>query len=395
MNILQVTNFFKPSWEAGGPARVTYEISKTLASKGHKVTVYTSDGFKSRLDVEKNKPVDVDGIKVYYFKNLSTYFSQKLIFPILYYLPVIVRKNIKNFDIIHIHEHRTFLAVIIHYYAKKQKIPYIIHAHGSVLPFFQNQKLKKAFDFIVGNKILKDASKVIALTYAEREQFIKMSIDEDKIEIVPNGIDFSIYENLPERGLFRSKYGINKNEKVILYLGRIHRIKGVDLLVEAFSDLANKIENIKLVIAGPDDGFLSTLKAQIEHLRIGDKILFTGPLYEIDKLEAYVDADVYVLPSIYEAFPVTVLEACACGVPVIVTDRCGIADLVSGRVGFVVKYDKYILQDTIFKVLCDEKLRKEFGSIGRDVVKEEFNWIDLVGRLELIYETIEVRGETK
>lgn len=394
MKILQVTNFFKPSWEAGGVTRVVYEISKSLVNEGNEVTVYTTDGFKSRLKIIKNKVVDVDGINTYYFRNLFNYLSKNNI-TIPYYLPFIAVKEIKNFDIIHIHEHRTLLAVVVSYYAKKYNIPYIVQAHGSVLPFFQKQELKKVFDIIFGNSMLHDASKVIALTKTEAEQYKKMGVDGDKIEIVPNGIDLSKYRNLPDKGIFRKKYGIQHNEKMVLYLGRIHRIKGVDLLVEAFSELVNKMEGVKLVIAGPDDGFLPTLKAKIEELNIGDRIVFIGPLYGRDKLEAYIDADVYVLPSVYETFPVTVLEACACGVPVIITDRCGIADFIDGKVGYVVKYDKYILQDTIFKVFYDEKLIRKFGVMGRDMVKENFNWIDLVGRLELIYETIRVRDGTK
>ena len=116
MKILQVTNFFKPSWEAGGPPRVVYEISKKLVERGHEVTVYTTDGFKYRLNVEKNKPIDVDGIRVYYFRNLSSYLTRKWILPILYYLPMIAKKEIKEFDIIHIHEYRTFLAIITLYF---------------------------------------------------------------------------------------------------------------------------------------------------------------------------------------------------------------------------------------------------------------------------------------
>lgn len=387
MKILQVTNFFKPSWEAGGPVRVVYEISKKLVEIGHEVTVYTTDGFKSRLDVKKNKPVDVDGLKIFYFRNLSLYLSRQMVLPTPYYLPIIVQKEIQDFDIIHIHEYRTLLAVFIHHYAKKHRIPYILHAHGSVLPFFQKQRLKKIFDLLFGFRILKDASKVIALTKTEAEQYKKMGVDENKIEIVPNGIDLSKFGNLPDKGIFRQKYGIKSNEKVVLFLGRLHRIKGVDLLVEAFSDLVTKTEGVKLVIVGPDDGFLSTLKAQIEDLKIADKILFTGPLYEMDKLESYVDADVYVLPSVYETFPVTVLEACACGMPVIVTDRCGIADIVD-EVGYVVEYDKDQLQDAIIKVLGDEGLISKLGEESKKLVKKEFGWDKIVRKIEGIYESV-------
>jgi glycosyltransferase involved in cell wall biosynthesis len=211
-----------------------------------------------------------------------------------------------------------------------------------------------------------------------------MSIDQSKIEIVPNGIDMSKYENLPDKGIFRSKYGIQSNEKIVLYLGRIHRIKGIDVLIEAFSELIDKIERVRLVIVGPDDGFLPTLKAKIEELNIGQRIIFTGPLYGRDKLEAYVDANVYVLPSFYETFPVTVLEACACGTPVIVTDRCGISDIVS-KIGYVVKYDKEQLKEAIIVSLSDTGLRSRFEQESKNLIKEQFAWNTIVENFEEIY----------
>ena len=387
MKILQVTNFFKPSWESGGPARVAYGLSKKLIERGHEVTVYTTDGFKYRLDVEKNKPVDVDGIRTYYFRNLSSYLAGEMVLPIPYYLPIVARREIMDFDVIHIHEHRTVLAIIIHHYAKKYRIPYILTADGSLPRTGRMQRLKKMFDILFGYRILHDADKLIALNEREVEQYKRMSVDERKIEIVPNGIDLLEYENLPERGEFRRKYRIKDDEKVILYLGRIHKIKGIDLLVEAFAELINGLDNVRLVIAGPDDGFLSTLKRQIGDLKIGDKVLFTGPLYERNKVEAYVDADVYVLPSIYEIFGITVLEACACGTPVIVTDLCGIADFIDGKVGCVVEYNKEQLREAMFKILSDEGLIGRFGEEGRRLVGEEFGWDLIIRKIEGIYET--------
>ena len=385
MKILVVVDFFKPFWSAGGIARVSYDISRRLVDMGHEVTVYSNgDGRDSPIIVEKNQPTIVDGMTVYYFKNLFRYLAKKTNVDSLYLPPIIAKRELKEFDIIHVHTFRSIMVIPIWYYAKKYNIPYILQAHGSVLPFFQKQCLKKIFDLFFGYRILRDASKIIASTKIEAEQYKKMGVDEGKIEIVPNGIDLSEL-NLPERGEFRKKYKI-KDEKIILYLGRIHKIKGIDLLMKAFVGLIKEMGDVRLVIVGQDDGFLSTLKRQIEDLKIGDKILLTGPIPEKDKLGAYVDADVYVLPSVYETFPVTVLEACACGTPVIVTDRCGIANIVNNNnVGYVVEYNKDQLQDAIFKILINEELRRYFGEGGKKLVREKFSWDIVVEQLEKIY----------
>ena len=293
-----------------------------------------------------------------------------------------LKKELKYFDIVHLHNFRCYQHVITCKYAIKYNIPYIVQAHGSLPLIIEKQDLKKLFDIVWGNKILFKASKVIALTNVEAEQYKRMGVQEDKIEIVPNGIDLSEYEQLPRKGEFRRKYLIRDNERIILFLGRIHRIKGIDLLVDAFSDITRKLEDCRLVIVGPDDGFLLTLKVQIEDLKISDRILFTGPLYDVHKIEAYVDADVYVLPSVYETFPVTVLEACACGTPVIVTNRCGIADVVDGVVGCVVNYDRNQLQNAILMILSNEELRKIYGEEGKKLVKKEFGWANLVKKIE-------------
>ena len=388
MKILQVYPYFYPAWSYGGVTRVVYEISRCLADRGHEVTVYATDTLDGKSRVKPNSnPTYIDGVRTYYFKNLSNYLSFKYHLPLPLGMPFRIKEEVKKFDFIHLHGYPHFLNVLVYHYARKYGIPYVINTHGAVLPYFQKYGLHKIFSLFFGYRILKDASKVIALTKTEVEQYKKMGVDEDKIEIVPNGIDLSEYDNLPERGEFREKYSIGDDEKIILYLGRIHKIKGLDLLVKAFADLTKELDGVRLVIVGPDDGFSSTLKRQVGDLKIGDKILFRGPLYERAKLGAYVDADVYVLPSVYEIFGITVLEACACGTPVIVTDRCGIADYVE-KVGCVVEYDKDQLRDAIFKILSDEGLRRRFGEEGRRLVSEEFGWSVIIKQIEKIYENV-------
>jgi glycosyltransferase involved in cell wall biosynthesis len=385
MKILQISNFFKPFWETGGVTKVNYEISKNLVHRGHDVTVYTTDGYIPNFEIRKNRPVDVDGIKVYYFKNLFRTFIKRVNLTAPYYLPFVLRKEIRNFDVIHIHEHRSLLAVCVHYYAKKYEIPYVLQSHGSVLPHFQKQGLKKLFDLFFGHKILQDASKLIALTDTEAKQYMQMGIDESKICIIPNGIDLKEYENLPEKGEFRKKYSIRDNEKIILFLGRINKIKGIDLLIDAFSQLKLELNNVKLVIVGPKNDYFSILNENAKNLNLNDSVLFTGPLYGKDKQAAYVDADVYVLPSRYETFPNTVLEACLCETPVIITDRCGISELIDNKLGYVVEFNEKKLKDSILKILKNEKLKLSFGQNGKNKVQEKYRWDEVMKSFESLY----------
>jgi len=388
MKILQVTNFFKPSWESGGPARAAYEISKKLIERGHEVTVYTTDGFKFRLNVKKNKSVDVDGIKVYYFRNLSNYLSRNMTLPIPYYLPIVAKKGMQNFDVVHIHEPRTMLAVVVHHYAKKYRIPYVLQPRGSV-PRMSKSKQKKLFDILFGQAIIKDATEIIASSKIESDQYrdVFPDLKNEKIVHMPNGIDLETYCNLPQKGEFKKKCSINNTEKIILFLSRIHERKGAETLIVAFNKLKGEFENVKLVIAGPDDGYLDNLKLMRSKLNMGSDVIFPGPLYEKDKREAYVDADVFVLPSKdrYESFGNVVLEAMACGTSVIATNNCGVSEWIGDDVGYVVEYDKDQLEDAILKILSNDKLRRKFGESGRRLVREKFGWDKIVKSIEELY----------
>ena len=387
MKILQVTDTFVPS-DFGGVKVVSYNISKALAKKGYEIVVYTTDANvgHSRLRMAQHEK-KMDGFYVRYFKNISNLLAFKYrIFLPLGVIPAL-KKEIRHFDIIHLHNFRTVQNIIVHHYAQKHGIPYVLQAHGSVLPFFAKQRFKNLYDKVWGYKILKDATKVIALTKTEAEQYKKMEVDENKIVIVPNGIVLSEYENLPDREAFRKKYGIKDDEKVILYIGRLHKTKGIDLLVKAFSDISKESNNVKLLIVGPDDGYQSALEELTKTLKVDDNVLFTGFVTDDEKIAALVNADVFVTPS-YSGFPVTFLEACTCGTPIITTNNGDKLDWIHGKVGYVVEYDKGQLRTAIFTVLNDEELRRRFGEEGKRLVREEYGWDIIVTKVEKVYKSM-------
>ena len=395
MKILQVVPYLFLSWAGDNPTlAVTYNLSKSLLDQGHQITIYTTDALnKGRKLKYPTEPLNTHGVKVYEFKSMGSKLGERHRICISPAMIPVMAKQIATFDIIHLQEYRTFQNIVAHYYAKKHKIPYVLQAHGALPRIMAKHRLKQVYDKLWGYRLLKDATRVIAITKIEAEQYKSMGVSEDKIEIVPNGIYLSEFENLPERGEFRRKWGINDSQKIILYLARIHKIKGPDLLAKAFAGLSKEIDDAKLVITGPDDGYLSSLKKLIADLEISDKVLFTGPLYGREKLKAYLDADVYVLPSAYETFPITVLEACACGIPIVVTDRCGIADVIDGQAGLVVPYEKEQLQHTLRHMLEDDKMRERFSKKGKLLVREKFDWEKIAEQVERVYSTVvEERG---
>lgn len=379
MKILQMIPAFYPAVAYGGTVNVAYYLSKGLAKRNHEVTVYTSDTLdKDRR--QKENFAAIDGINVYYFKNISNRLAWAR-FVLNTGVISALRKNLNKFDIIHLHGYRNFQNFFCYYYAKKHNIPYIVQAHGSLPYLNQKQLIKKSIDSIIGYRLLQDASRVIALHKTEADQYKEMGVAGDKIEIVPNGIDFFEYESLPERGQFRSKYHVKDCEKIILYLGRIHNNKGIDLLIAAYSELVKDLHETRLVIVGPDDGHLSELKNQTAELGIENKVLFTGPLFNRDKLTAFVDADVFVTPK-FSGLPVTFIEACACGIPIITTTEGDDIDWINNNVGFVVEYSVSSISQSIVKLLQDDNLWNDFSKNGKNLVQQELNWDKIVTHME-------------
>ena len=385
MKILHVAHFFYPCLSAGGVVNASYQIA-SKQSEDNDVKVISSDSCKERLRFPNGRyDVDVDGIKVDYFRNLSNGFKLKTMLDTPLAAPFKIRNDIKGYDIIHIHEHRQTLAIFASYFARKNNIPYVVQAHGSVLPFFQKEGLKNIFDKVFGFKILHNASCVFALTEVEKEQYLKMGVDEDKIEIVPLGINLDEYENLPDYGKFRSKFNIGENDKLILFVGRIHEIKGLGLLIDSFNDLINQhnenhsledisSSSIKLAIVGPDDGYLVKLEDKIKEYSLENNVIITGPLYNEEKQEALVDCDLFVMPSKYESFTTSGLEAMACSKPLGLTKNNHIHDWVDGNVGLACEDNRDSLREAIEKVLFDEELALFFTRNGQKLIKEKYNW---------------------
>lgn len=376
---MHLVNFFSPIF--GGSAFVPYNLSKTLAKRGHHVIIFTSDYKISQEWIDS-----LPNINIFTFKTLFN-FKKFLITPSMLKN---TKERIKEVDVIHMHNYRTFQNIVIHHYAKMYGVPYVLQAHGSLPRINAKFILKWIYDIFFGYRLLKDAAKVIALNKVEAEQYMSMRVPDDKIEIIPNGIDLSEYTNLPTKGFFKKKFGIGEEEKIVLYLGRIHRIKGIDFLVKSFARILKLLKNVKLVIVGPDNGCLCEIEYLIKFLGIEDNVLITGPLYDMDKLEAFVDADLYVLPSRYEIFGMTVLEAYSCSKPVVASKVGGLKELVvDGETGLLFEPENIEqLYESLLSLLEDNAKAEKMGLKGKQFVKEKFTIENFIDQIEVLYEEI-------
>ena len=387
MKILHVVPTFYPCLAAGGVVNAVYQLAKKQVQEENDVSVFTTTSCKEPMNLKDR--YNVDGVKTYYFKNLSNFLKNRFTIDTPYALPLKLRKEIKNYDIVHIHEHRHSLAIATSHYALKNNIPYVLQAHGSVLPFFQKEKMKEIFDKLWGFKILHNASKVFALTEVEKDQYLKMGVKENNIEIVPLGINLEEYGSLPQKGKFREKYNVKTSEPLLLFIGRIHEIKGLDLLLESFTLLTQDIKNMKLAIVGPDDGYLDKLKKLIKKLNINQKnVIITGSLYDEDKKEAIVDSDIFIMPSQYESFTTSGLEAMACEKPIILTKNNHIHTWVEKNVGLSCEYNKEDLSNSIKKLLKNPDLMESYGKNGVRAVKEKYNWDSVEKQVRTIYKEV-------
>jgi len=386
MKVLQVISSFPPAYSYGGPLKVAQKVSQALVERGHEVTVYTTDVYSpvARFSPESNPTLLMDGYRVYRFKNISNRLAYRN-FPLAPQMAMVLRRTIDKFDVVHLHEYRSMAALLVWHYAKGNNVPYCLQAHGSFTNY-GGQYINSLFDRMWQRRLVDTAAMIIALTSAEANQYYSAGVPGEKVEIIPNGIDISDYSSPPAHGSFRNKFGLGLNDQLILYVGRIHKKKGVDLLIKAYAEVSNQLNNTRLVIVGPSESSatLEMLKALGKRLGIEDKVLFTGLISESDKLAAYVDADVYVLPSFYDTFPMSVLDALACGTPVIITNRCELADAIGHAVS-VVAPEVDEVRDAIIQVLTNEGLRIGMGQRGQKLVLESYRWDEIIKKLEQTY----------
>ena len=230
----------------------------------------------------------------------------------------------------------------------------------------------------------------IALSKTEMEQYRSRGVRPAKVFIIPNGIDPDDYTELPPLGAFRKTIGVSEYQKIILYLGRVHKVKGLDFLLSAYSYMRKQSDNRQkntLVIAGMDDGFLSQCKNLAKTLGVAANVIFTGPISVFEKMSALVDASLCVYLDPTEPFGLVPFEAASCNKPSIVVEGTPMSEIIrEGHFGFSVKYGDFRQSAMLMRnLLIHKNTTNELGCRGRSFVYQNFTWEKIVSQYESLY----------
>jgi len=310
------------------------------------------------------------------------YFNERFPLPI----PNIfkIAKLVRNADLVHLTSFWTLLNAYVYIVCKIYSRNYVICPAGALIIFGRSKLIKFIYYQLIGKHIIKDCSAIISITKKEKKQFIERNIPLSKIFNIPNGID--LFSNESKKLNYLNDFNFKKNKPYILYVGRLHFIKGPDLLLKAFNSIADKIPNHNLIFAGSDDGMEKELKKEANNSRFAERIHFIGFITGSEKNNLYKNADLLVIPSRSEAMSLVVLEAALHGLESIFTDQCGLNELSKRNLGKCVKVDSNEISNSIIDHIKSKKNEKNLELIN--YVSNNFNWDKISNKYIKVFKKI-------
>jgi glycosyltransferase involved in cell wall biosynthesis len=336
MRVLQVTSYYAPAWAYGGPPRVMADFAEALVALGHEVTVFTTDVLDGERRASPRRE-SLGGVHVERFPNLSNslaWRSKKYLPPGL--IAATARK-MRSFDVVHATDTRTVATATAYLASRIAGVPFVLSAHGS-LPGSTGLRgtVKGIYDRALVRPMLDHAALLLAQTAHEEQLYREAGGRDSAIELLPLPFNLAAVPEELDRDFLRRLAGMPADLPLVLFLGRIHYLKGLDLLVDAMSPLLANGE-AGLVVVGRDDGHWSDIAAQHRDLLNRGTLSFIGPLYGTERFDAYADADLFALtPRHWEETSVAAVEAAASTTGVLVTEQADIPGLAESGGGVVV-----------------------------------------------------------
>ncbi len=377
---------FLPATQFGGILFLALDIAKEISKKNSKVTVYTTDlDFLNNSKIFNKKLAKIESIDNFQIKRSHVNFNIELFFVNLGMYKQITKDSPEIIHTIGIRSFQSFVSAII---SKFKKIPLITSDQGGLFthPDFQNRGKKRILYKIqepIIKFIINQSEKIIVANEYDQEIFSKYC-DVKKLKIIPNGIYLNSFQTIPFD--FKTKYNIE--EKVILFVGRFAKVKGIDILLDAYAKLVKEKEfkNVKLVIMGADFGYSKEMFKKIKKKDLNQRIMVIIKPDREEVISAYHACEFLVLPSRWEMSPLTPLEGFACKKTIIGSKIHGIPYVIKDNENGLLFQNENVddLQEKMKELLLNPVKCQKLGIKGYEMIKKSFNNI-LMG--EKIFET--------
>ncbi|UUO04588.1 glycosyltransferase [Blastopirellula sp. J2-11] len=383
LKIVRVIPYPYPAVQFGGPVLQSHAVCCELARRGHQVKVVTSDmGIAD--DVPRECWVEQSGYQVWHMK--STWFSRQ---P-----PYLLRganrplsEALRDADILQLNVGLTLLNDSARFWAQREQVPYVYNAEGALCSKRMKIKYlrKLAFRHWVEQGIVLQAAACQAVSQYEAETLRSWHVPAEKIHVIPNGIVLPEPAAVAERQTARAHFGYGDDECVFLFLGRLDRLKGVDLLLDAFRRLAGDHPSARLLIAGPDFGWEANLRRDVAAAKLEHQVQFAGTLHDQAKRQAFRAADVFALNSHSEGLPNAVIEGLGYGLPMVLSPDCNLPEVADFDAGLITPLDVSQIEIALRRMATDDVERSEFSRNARRLAAERFEIRTVVDQLELLY----------
>lgn len=361
----------------GGTAERTFQMSRFLARQdGVLCTVLTINS--ASLDAQRIKelePARVIALPCFWGRFHFPRVNLK-----------VIKQLVDDADIIHLMGHWSVLNAIVYVAARRAGKPYVVCPAGALSLFGRSKLLKRFYNLVVGNALIRNASGWIAVTKGEFPEFEVYGIHLSRVKVIPNGVS---EEDIPSVDVaeFRHRHGL-PDVPMILFMGRLNPIKGPDLLLQAFLTARLAFPKHHLAFAGPDGGMLDELRETVDQSGLFGLVHFLGYVGGADKTAAYRMASLLVVPSRHEAMSIVAIEAGICGVPVLLTDQCGFGEIRSIDARLEAHASVAGIADGLIRLLEEPGVLENISPAWLNFVKNRYSWSSLIHEYIVLYKGV-------
>ncbi len=375
-----VTHYFPP--HKGGIEQVSFEQSKRLTEMGYQIDVLTS-----KFEGRNTNPIK--GITIHHYPSMNVAKRFGVPYPIISFEAYkMFTKIIGKCDLVHAHGHVYMASCLAGIVAKRLKKPFIVTQHNTFIDYrsFLNI-VEEVNDLVIGKSVLRNADRITTVSKETMKYVLRLGADKTKTQVIYNGVDINNFRPV-NKNESRTKLGLPKNRKIVLSVRRLVYKNGLGTLIESVPKVAKKHPDVLFVVAGKGPS-RKLIEDRIKELGISQNITLAGFVPD-ELLPAYYDAaDYFILPSASgEGLPLVLLEAMACGLPVIATAVGGTPEIIKHMKNGVLvpPIDPEAMAEATSKLLSETKLGKTMGEEARRNVEANYTWKENVRQLQAIYE---------